>query len=149
MTTWTRVARVADIEPGDYASAEIDDVFVAVYNIDGEFFAIDDLCTHDGGGLAGGEIEDHQVICPRHGSRFCLRTGKALTPPPTSRCAATRPGSRTTVTWKSAANETHHPGTSREGRLVDAGPAGLGPGSQRSAASEMHRKWRDACARSS
>ena len=55
--------------------------FVAVYNIDGEFFAIEDVCTHDGGGLAGGVVEDHQVICPRHGARFCLRTGKALTPP--------------------------------------------------------------------
>jgi 3-phenylpropionate/trans-cinnamate dioxygenase ferredoxin subunit len=81
MTTWTRVAPAVDIAPGDYASAEVDGLFVAVFNIDGEFFAIDDVCTHDGGGLAGGEIEDHQVICPRHGSRFCLRTGQALTPP--------------------------------------------------------------------
>ena len=81
MTTWTRVAPAGTIQAGDYASAEIDGVFVAVYNIDGEFFAIDDLCTHDGGGLAGGQIEDQQVICPRHGARFCLRTGKALTPP--------------------------------------------------------------------
>ena len=81
MTTWVRVAPAKDIKPGDYASAEVDGAFVAVYNIDGEFFAIDDVCTHDGGGLAGGVVEDHQVICPRHGARFCLRTGKALTPP--------------------------------------------------------------------
>jgi 3-phenylpropionate/trans-cinnamate dioxygenase ferredoxin component len=81
VTTWNRVASASDIQPGDFVSAEIDGVFVAVYNIAGEFFAIDDVCTHDGGGLAGGEIEDHQVICPRHGARFCLRTGKALTPP--------------------------------------------------------------------
>jgi 3-phenylpropionate/trans-cinnamate dioxygenase ferredoxin component len=81
MTTWTRVASASEIMPGDFASAEIDGTFVAIYNIGGEFFAIDDLCTHDGGGLAGGEIEDHQVICPRHGARFCLRTGKALSPP--------------------------------------------------------------------
>jgi 3-phenylpropionate/trans-cinnamate dioxygenase ferredoxin subunit len=81
MTRWLRVAAAADIAPGDYASLEVDGSFVAVYNISGEFFAIDDLCTHDGGGLAGGEIDDHQVICPRHGARFCLRTGRALTPP--------------------------------------------------------------------
>jgi len=81
MATWIPVAAAADIAPGDYASVEIDGTFVAVYNIDGEFFAIDDVCTHDGGGLAGGEIDDHQVICPRHGARFCLRTGRALTPP--------------------------------------------------------------------
>jgi len=81
MATWIPVGAASDIAAGDYASVEIDGTFVAVYNIDGEFFAIDDVCTHDGGGLAGGEIDDHQVICPRHGARFCLRTGRALTPP--------------------------------------------------------------------
>jgi 3-phenylpropionate/trans-cinnamate dioxygenase ferredoxin subunit len=81
VTTWLRVGAAADIAPGDYVSVEIDSAFVAVYNIGGEFFAIDDVCTHDGGGLAGGQIDDHQVICPRHGARFCLRTGRALTPP--------------------------------------------------------------------
>jgi 3-phenylpropionate/trans-cinnamate dioxygenase ferredoxin subunit len=75
------VAPAESIAPGDYASVELADGFVAVFNVDGEFFAIDDLCTHDGGGLAGGRLEDHQVICPRHGARFCLRTGAALTPP--------------------------------------------------------------------
>jgi 3-phenylpropionate/trans-cinnamate dioxygenase ferredoxin subunit len=79
--SWVRVAPAASIAPGDYASVELGDGFVAVFNVDGEFFAIDDLCTHDGGGLAGGRLEDHQVICPRHGARFCLRTGAALTPP--------------------------------------------------------------------
>jgi Ferredoxin subunits of nitrite reductase and ring-hydroxylating dioxygenases len=81
MATWIRIARAADIAPGDYATTEVDGALVAVYNIDGEYFAIDDVCTHDGGGLSGGAIEDHQVICPRHGARFCLRTGQALTPP--------------------------------------------------------------------
>jgi 3-phenylpropionate/trans-cinnamate dioxygenase ferredoxin subunit len=79
--TWIPVAPVEAIPPGDYATAEVDGTFVAVFNVDGEFFAIDDVCTHDGGGLAGGALEDHQVICPRHGARFCLRTGAALTPP--------------------------------------------------------------------
>jgi 3-phenylpropionate/trans-cinnamate dioxygenase ferredoxin subunit len=76
MTTWLRVGAATGIAPGDYASVEVDGTFVAVYNIGGEFFAIDDVCT-----LAGGELDDHQVICPRHGARFCLRTGRALTPP--------------------------------------------------------------------
>ena len=81
MSSWIAVGPASGIASGDYASIEIDGTFVAVYNIDGEFFAIDDVCTHDGGGLAGGQIDDHQVICPRHGARFCLRTGRALTPP--------------------------------------------------------------------
>ena len=81
MSNWIRVAPAAGIAPGDYASAEVGDAFVAVFNVGGEFFAIDDVCTHDGGGLAGGAVEDHQVICPRHGARFDVRTGAALTMP--------------------------------------------------------------------
>ena len=75
------MAPAASIPLGDYATVELAGGFVAVFNVGGEFFAIDDVCTHDGGGLAGGEVQDHQVICPRHGARFCLHTGKALTPP--------------------------------------------------------------------
>ncbi|MGH8185656.1 MAG: non-heme iron oxygenase ferredoxin subunit [Steroidobacteraceae bacterium] len=78
---WLPVAPASSIPPGDYAQTEVDGTLVAVFNIAGEFYAVDDLCTHDGGELAGGAVEDHVVICPRHGARFCLRTGAALTPP--------------------------------------------------------------------
>jgi 3-phenylpropionate/trans-cinnamate dioxygenase ferredoxin component len=54
---------------------------VAVARSGGEFFAIEDVCTHDGAELTGGTIEGAEIICPRHGARFCLRTGAALTPP--------------------------------------------------------------------
>ena len=54
---------------------------IAVFNVAGAFYAIDDVCTHDGGGLAGGAVDGDVVICPRHGARFSLRTGAALTPP--------------------------------------------------------------------
>jgi len=92
MTVWVRVGAAAAIGPGDFASVEIGGAFVAVFNVGGGFFAIDDLCTHDGGTLAGGEVEDHEVICPRHGARFCLKTGRALTPPAYEpvRCYRTR-----------------------------------------------------------
>jgi 3-phenylpropionate/trans-cinnamate dioxygenase ferredoxin subunit len=78
---WLRVAPVASIPPGDYAQLDVDGALVAVFNVGGSFYAIDDLCTHDGGELAGGAVEGDVVICPRHGARFCLRTGAALTPP--------------------------------------------------------------------
>jgi 3-phenylpropionate/trans-cinnamate dioxygenase ferredoxin subunit len=78
---WHPVAPAASIAPGDYAQIEIDAQLIAVFNIHGTFYAIDDLCTHDGGELAGGAVEGDVVICPRHGARFCLRTGAALTPP--------------------------------------------------------------------
>jgi len=79
--TWMAVAPAESIPPGDYAQIEIDAQLVAVFNIGGTFYAIDDVCTHDGGELAGGAVEGDVVICPRHGARFCLRTGAALTPP--------------------------------------------------------------------
>jgi 3-phenylpropionate/trans-cinnamate dioxygenase ferredoxin subunit len=54
---------------------------VAIARSEGEVFAVEDVCTHDGAELTGGEIEGGQIVCPRHGARFCLRTGQALTPP--------------------------------------------------------------------
>ena len=79
--SWISVGPASNIPPGDYAQVEVDGSLVAVFNVDGNFYAIDDLCTHDGGELAGGAVEGDVVICPRHGARFCLRTGAALTPP--------------------------------------------------------------------
>ncbi len=77
----------ADLAPGQARTLEIDGVMVAVVNLNGDLYAIEDRCTHDGSplfgcGLPAQElIEGDQVICPRHGARFCLRTGAALTPP--------------------------------------------------------------------
>ncbi|MDN5938009.1 MAG: non-heme iron oxygenase ferredoxin subunit [Salinisphaera sp.] len=81
MPDWIDVAPEADLVPGRCKVVDIDDIMVAVYNIDGAFYAIEDTCTHDGGELASGEIEGDEVICPRHGARFCIRSGQALTPP--------------------------------------------------------------------
>lgn len=81
MPNWIEVAPQDDIKPGQCKLVDIDDIMVAVYNIDGAFYAIEDTCTHDGGELASGEVEGDEVICPRHGARFCIRNGEALTPP--------------------------------------------------------------------
>jgi 3-phenylpropionate/trans-cinnamate dioxygenase ferredoxin subunit len=78
---WVKVGAASSIAPGDYAQVEVDDELVAVFNVNGQFLAVQDVCTHDGGGLSGGAVEGDVVICPRHGARFCLRTGEALTPP--------------------------------------------------------------------
>ena len=81
MAAWVDVAPVEDLPPGSYRVVEVDEVMIAVFNVDGEFYAIEDICTHDGATLTGGPVEGDQVICPRHGARFCVRTGEALTPP--------------------------------------------------------------------
>jgi len=79
--SWIPVAPAASVAAGDYAQIEIDGALVAVFNVHGTFYAIEDVCTHDGGELAGGEVHGFQIECPRHGARFDLRTGAVLCPP--------------------------------------------------------------------
>ncbi len=81
MADWITVAAVGELAPGTSKVVDVDGTVVAVFNIDGEYFAIEDVCTHDGGELASGVIEGDQVVCPRHGARFCVRTGDALSAP--------------------------------------------------------------------
>jgi 3-phenylpropionate/trans-cinnamate dioxygenase ferredoxin subunit len=77
MTTWQSVAKTSDIPPERVAVFQVGDHEVAVCNVQGQFYAIDDLCTHDGGSLDQGELEDSEIECPRHGARFDVRTGAA------------------------------------------------------------------------
>ena len=81
MADWVTVAAAGEIAPGTCKVADVDGAAVAVFNINGEYFAIEDVCTHDGGELAGGILEGDRIICPRHGARFCVRTGAALSAP--------------------------------------------------------------------
>jgi len=78
---WIDVTAADALSPGDFEVVESGDTLIAVFNINGEFHAIEDICTHDGEELTGGPVEGDEIICPRHGARFCLRTGAALTPP--------------------------------------------------------------------
>ncbi len=75
------VAPVDDLPNGERLFLEIDSYAIVVFNIAGQFFAIGDICTHDDGPLGDGELEGWEVVCPRHGARFDVRTGKALALP--------------------------------------------------------------------
>jgi 3-phenylpropionate/trans-cinnamate dioxygenase ferredoxin subunit len=81
MGTWINVGAASQLTTGTFRTVELDGTDIAVFNVNGEYFAIEDICTHDGGVLTGGTIEGDQVVCPRHGARFCIKTGAALTPP--------------------------------------------------------------------
>jgi 3-phenylpropionate/trans-cinnamate dioxygenase ferredoxin subunit len=81
MSDWVTVARVDDLKPGARQLVDVDGSQLVVFNLEGKYYAIEDVCTHDGGQLTGGEVEGDQIICPRHGARFCIRTGAALTAP--------------------------------------------------------------------
>lgn len=75
------VAKVEEIPPGERLFVEIGDVPIVVFNIAGKLFAIGDICTHDDGPLGDGDLDGHQIICPRHGARFDVRNGKVLSLP--------------------------------------------------------------------
>jgi 3-phenylpropionate/trans-cinnamate dioxygenase ferredoxin subunit len=81
MSKWMKVARTSEIPLGEKAIVEVDGILVVVVNLNGKYYAIEDVCTHDGGPLGEGDLEDGQIICPRHGARFDVRTGDALTLP--------------------------------------------------------------------
>jgi len=81
MPEWTDVAPVADFPAGAVRSVDVDGTAIAVFNLDGQYYAIEDLCSHEAETLSGGEVEGEEVICPRHGAHFCIPTGEALSPP--------------------------------------------------------------------
>jgi len=81
VTDWIRVCATSELLPGEFQVAFDGDTAIAVFNIDGALYAVEDICTHDGGELAGGPVEGFEVECPRHGAKFDLRTGEALCAP--------------------------------------------------------------------
>lgn len=81
MSDWITVAKVGELAPGDHRVVDVDGAAVVVFNLGGEYYAIEDVCTHDGGQLTGGTVEGDEIVCPRHGARFSIRTGEALSAP--------------------------------------------------------------------
>jgi 3-phenylpropionate/trans-cinnamate dioxygenase ferredoxin subunit len=78
---FVKLAGTADVAPGQVKVYEVRGRRIALCNVEGTFYAIDDVCTHDGGPLDQGELEGHQIECPRHGARFDVRSGRALALP--------------------------------------------------------------------
>lgn len=81
MGRWIEAGPVESLAPGEFMVVDGGEVDLALFNVDGEFYCIDDLCTHDGGNLVEGDVEGCVVTCPRHGARFDVRTGEALSLP--------------------------------------------------------------------
>ena len=76
-----RIAAISDVSEGEVRVVECGGRSLALSNVDGELFAIDNVCTHDGGPLGEGRLRNGRVICPRHGAAFDARSGRALTLP--------------------------------------------------------------------
>jgi len=75
------IAPASELPNGERLFVELGDKPIVIFNIAGQFFAIGDVCSHDDGPLGDGVIEGNNVVCPRHGAEFDVRTGKAMTMP--------------------------------------------------------------------
>ena len=71
----------SELPSGERIFIEVEGKSIVIFNITGQFFAIADICTHDDGPLGDGEIEGYNIICPRHGGEFDVRTGQAVQMP--------------------------------------------------------------------
>jgi 3-phenylpropionate/trans-cinnamate dioxygenase ferredoxin subunit len=81
MNNWIDAGRDGSLADGEYITLEIDDQPVALFRVEGDYYAIRDTCTHDGAEIASGRLEGCNIVCPRHGAKFCLKTGAVLSPP--------------------------------------------------------------------
>jgi 3-phenylpropionate/trans-cinnamate dioxygenase ferredoxin subunit len=83
MSEFVQVAKVSDVTNSGKLILEVEDRMVVLLHINEQFFCIDDVCTHDGGPLGDGELCGYELACPRHGAKFDVRNGAALTMPAT------------------------------------------------------------------
>jgi 3-phenylpropionate/trans-cinnamate dioxygenase ferredoxin subunit len=81
MSTTTPVAKMSDIPIGSTQRVSVGGRDVLLCHVDGAVYAVEDICTHDGGSLDAGELEGCRIMCPRHGAYFDVTTGRALTLP--------------------------------------------------------------------
>ena len=81
MSSWTDIGGMAELEASSRLESDVDGYRVRVAKVNGKLYAFEDRCTHDDSPFDDAPIEDSEIICPRHGARFCLLTGAALSPP--------------------------------------------------------------------
>ena len=90
MSEFVKIAKITEIEPGQARVVEVMGKQIAVFNVDGQYCAIDNTCSHRGGPLADGDVSGYEVTCPIHGAKFDLRTGEVLGPPASQAVACYR-----------------------------------------------------------
>ena len=81
MAEFVTVASTDEVKVGERIVVEVDDHYIAIFNVDNRYYAIEDVCTHDDGPLAEGYLEGTTIECPRHGAKFDITSGKVLSMP--------------------------------------------------------------------
>lgn len=88
MSEFVKVANLSQISDPGRQLTEVDDRLVVLFRVGDQVFCLDDVCTHDGGPLAEGELHGNSIACPRHGAQFDIRSGHVLTMPATEATVA-------------------------------------------------------------
>lgn len=78
---WFSVLRADQVQEGSYQVVFVNFISILVGKNQGTYFALENICSHDGNELEGGELQGEEVICPRHGAGFCIKTGDVTRPP--------------------------------------------------------------------
>lgn len=81
---FAKIAKTTDIPDPGKQYFEFDERLVVLFHVGGEYYCLEDVCTHDGGPLGEGDLEGKTIACPRHGAKFDITNGKALTMPATT-----------------------------------------------------------------
>ncbi len=136
--TYVKAARADEVPEGGRLVVEVDERLIVLFRIAGKFYAIDDICTHDDGPLSEGPLEEFAVACPRHGAKFDVRNGRALTMPATRatgsyECKVEAGDVLIAIGAASSAAETST--AAPVGQVVSAAPTVHQPGQEPAAAS--------------
>jgi nitrite reductase/ring-hydroxylating ferredoxin subunit len=81
VTEWVPAARAEDVQPGEGFRVEVNGAAIALWNVDGEYYATSDVCTHEETSLSAGDLWGEVVECPLHGAQFDVRTGEVISLP--------------------------------------------------------------------
>ncbi len=81
MSEFVTIARTGEVPPGRSKAIDLEGLRIALFNVEGRYYAIDDTCPHAGGSLSEGDVDGTTVECPLHSARFDLGTGQLLSPP--------------------------------------------------------------------
>lgn len=76
-----KVVKISEFPEGERIFFEVESHPIVLFKVNGEYLATGDLCSHDAGPIGDGELDGEEIVCPRHGARFDIHTGKALTLP--------------------------------------------------------------------
>jgi 3-phenylpropionate/trans-cinnamate dioxygenase ferredoxin subunit len=81
MSDWQNVMAAGALADGERVVVDVDGASAVIFNIGGQYYAIEDVCTHDGAEIASGDLQGDEIVCPRHGARFCVKTGAVKSAP--------------------------------------------------------------------